>query len=78
MLKLKLAMFSALAAVMMTVVAPATSPAPTFGPDYNVKVKAADGVQPFVFDAGIKAKAVADVQTLVFDAGIKAKGGNKK
>ncbi|MCO5246293.1 MAG: hypothetical protein M9927_21180 [Anaerolineae bacterium] len=72
-------MFTALAAVMMTVVAPATSPAPTFGPDYNVKVKAADGVQPFVFGMlRAKAKAAADVQTLVFDAGIKAKGGNKK
>ena len=58
-MKLKLAMFSALAAVMMTVVAPATSPAPTFGPDYNIKVKAAPVSQTFVPDSGTPAKLPA-------------------
>ena len=56
MLKLKLAMFSALAAIMMTVVAPATSPASTFGPDYNVKVKTAPVSQTFVPDFGTSTK----------------------
>lgn len=59
MLKLKLAMFSALAAIMMTVVAPATSPAPMVGPDYNIKVKATliPGSQTFLPEYNIKAKS---------------------
>ena len=73
MLKLKLAMFSALAAVMMTVVAPATSPASTFGPDYGIKAKAKP-TPCQVWKTGCNPGA----RTFVFDAGTMAKGGSKK